>query len=158
MSVPPAAFAQRSLNAPVGSEIYDRIWNDFLTKFKSHLDEKGWFDKTVLYMDETREPTMKPVIKLIQANNPNWKIGLAGSHVSAATENALFDYSSILGSERETASTPGRISTFYTSCSQLFPNAYVTARTSPAEMPWMAWYAANTHRDGYLRWAYDYWT
>ncbi|WP_195630162.1 DUF4091 domain-containing protein [Bacteroides finegoldii] len=150
-----ASGTDRTLELVVGSTEYNAIWTDFLTSFKAHLKEKGWFDKAVLYMDEIQEEQMKAVIALIKANDENWKIGLAGGNVSLEIENALYDYSTVLGYERQSTNA---VSTFYTSCSQQFPNNYVTAETSPAEMPWMAWYARAKGFKGYLRWAYDYWT
>lgn len=148
--------ADQTLELTIGSDEYAAVWNTFLTSFKAHLEEKGWFDKTVLYMDEIEEAGMKAVVALIKAHDGNWKIGLSGRNVSSEVENALYDYSTIVGYDRQSANNP--VSTFYTSCSQQYPNNYVTAETSPAEMSWMAWHALAKDLNGYLRWAYDYWT
>ena len=150
-----ASGTDRILELVIGSDEYASVWNTFLTSFKSHLTEKGWFDKTVLYMDEIKEEEMKAVVALIKKHDVNWKIGLSGGNVSSEIENNLYDYSTILGYGRQSANP---VSTFYTSCSQQFPNNYVTAETSPAEMSWMAWHALAKGFNGYLRWAYDYWT
>ena len=89
-------------------------------------------------MDEIKEDGMKSIIALIKENDANWKIGLSGGNVDSGIENSLYDYSTILGYERQ---SDNAVSTFYTSCSQQYPNNYVTAQTNPAEMSWMAWYA-----------------
>ena len=36
-------------------------------------------------------------------------------------------------------------------------NAFVTRDSNPAEVAWLTWYAGKLGRDGYSRWAYDYW-
>lgn len=150
-----ASGTDRILELTIGTDDYNSVWSAFLTSFKAHLEEKGWFDKTVLYMDEIREDNMKSILSLIKGHDANWKVGLSGGNVSSEIENGLYDYSTILGYNRQSDNT---VSTFYTSCSQQFPNNYVTAQTNPAEMPWMAWYALAKGFNGYLRWAYDYWT
>ncbi|SOD11572.1 DUF4091 domain-containing protein [Pedobacter xixiisoli] len=147
-----------NLNVEIGSVAYKTIWNDFLNDFKTHLRAKAWFGKTVLYLDEIREENLAAVINTIKENDPNWKIGLAGSHVSSTNESALYEYSTILGTHSNTNFGADKTATFYTSCTQLIPNNYVTPQNNPAEMTWMAWYASNNELDGYLRWAYDYWT
>jgi hypothetical protein len=153
-----ASASAQTLNIPPGSPAFDTVWDNFLTAFKAHLNSKGWFSKAVLFMDELPDSTYSLVLPVIRNNDSTWKIGLAGSGLSAPSENSLYDYSTILGYSRLTAFPGGRIATFYTSCTQTVPNDYVTLETSPAEMPWMAWYAAQAGLDGYLRWAYDYWT
>lgn len=147
-----------NLNVEVGSTAYKTIWNDFLNDFKVHLKTKAWLNKTVLYLDEIRQESLSAVINTIKENDANWKIGLAGSHVSSINENALYEYSTILGTSSSTNFSNDRNITFYTSCTQLIPNNYVTPQNNPAEMTWMAWYVSNNGLNGYLRWAYDYWT
>lgn len=150
-----ASGTSRILELATGSDEYQSVWTDFLDSFKVHLTEKGWFDRAVLYMDEIREEEMKRVVSFIKAHDSSWKIGLSGAHVNSEVESSLYDYSTILGYDRQSTNA---ISTFYTSCSQQVPNNYVTGQTSPAEMPWMAWHALAKNYNGYLRWAYDYWT
>jgi hypothetical protein len=150
-----ASNSYKRIDLTPGTANFEVIWNVFLTSFKDHLQSKGWFEKTVLYMDEIREEQMLKVISLIKANDANWKIGLAGSRINASIERDLYDYSILLGYNKVFTNT---VSTFYTSCSQKFPNNYVTLENNPAEMTWMAWHAAAKNYNGYLRWAYDYWT
>lgn len=150
-----SAGKSQTLDLTVGSDTYNAVWSDFLTSFKAHLLEKGWFEKTVLYMDEVKENEMRDVISLIRSHDASWKIGLSGSCISPEIEGNLYDYSTILGYDRSSDNT---ISTFYTSCSQSYPNNFVTLQNNPAEMCWMAWYAKAKGFNGYLRWAYDYWT
>lgn len=153
-----ASGTVQQLDLPIGSDIFKTTWQHFLTSFKNHLVSKGWFEKTVLYMDESPDESMTAIINTIKANDNNWKIGLAGSHASEQNESRLYDYSTIYGTARKYRPFVNTVSTFYTSCTQTIPNNYVSKQNSPAEMPWMAWYAQAGGFDGYLRWAFDYWT
>ena len=54
--------------------------------------------------------------------------------------------------------TAENIRTLYTSCADgSRVNAFVTPDSNPAEVEWLTWYAGKLDRDGYSRWAYDYW-
>lgn len=138
----------------VGDQQWSMIWTDFLNDFENHLKEKGWFDKTVLYMDENNAEDMTAVIDFIRQHNQDWKIGLAGSSLDAGMESKMYDYSIFL-TRTSQKSTP--VHTFYTSCSHVYPNCLTTPENSPAEMAWMGWHAAGNGYNGYLRWAYDNW-
>lgn len=150
-----ASNSYKRIDLTPESSDFEIVWTVFLNSFKDHLKSKGWFEKAVLYMDEIKESQMSKVVAFIKANDANWKIGLAGSHINAAIERDLYDYSILLDYNKVFTSP---VSTFYTSCSQKFPNNYVTLENNPAEMTWMAWHAAAMKYNGYLRWAYDYWT
>lgn len=150
-----ASGEAQTMDLPIGSIEYQAVWNKFLDSFESHLKAKGWFEKAVLYMDEINDDEMRQVVALIKQHNAEWKIGLAGSVIASDVESSFFDYSTILGYDRASANA---VATFYSSCSQSIPNTYVTTENNPAEMIWMAWYAKAKGLNGYLRWAYDYWT
>lgn len=152
------ANQKRTVNPELDSEFYSERWDHFLTEFKIHLKNKGWFEKTVLYMDEIAEEDLKLLLSIIHGNDPKWKLGIAYMHpISSDIRSSFYDFSGIL----EHASNEGiayeKVSTFYTSCTQLFPNSYVTPQNNTAEMTWMAWHALNENYAGYLRWAFDYW-
>lgn len=138
----------------VGDPRHTRLWTEFLMSFESHLNEKGWFDKTVLYFDEVNEQDLAAMTDLIASVNPAWKTGSAGIWYPADLVSSLYEYSPIISCTEP--GEPQRL-TFYTSCSQLHPNNYVTSENSPAEMSYIAWYALANGYDGYTRWAFDYW-
>lgn len=143
------------LSAPVGGSTYNQRWDHFLTQFKIHLDSKGWFDKTYIYMDEVPESTMTSVINMIKGNDSNWKIGLAATHVfSAAIENQIDDLSMVVG-KRPVQNRDGKITTFYTPCGPTHPNNFVISDANAAENIWMGWHSLNIGMNGFLRWAYD---
>lgn len=140
----------------IGSEDFNNVWTAFLTDFRTHLQQKGWFDKAVLFMDEVPNDNMRPIVELIRRNGKDWKIGLSGRYIDADVECEFYNYATIIGTEPST--TGVSIPLFYTSCSQIRPNNYLTPSTSPAEMSWMAWHALAKGFKGYQRWAFDYWT
>ncbi len=152
-----ASNAMVNLSAPLGSATYHTRWDHFLTAFKIFLDGKGWFDSTVLYLDEVEQEKLDDVFNMVTNNHSDWKIGIAHTTaLSATNSDKLYDASGILS----TASSNGRagkISTFYTSCTQTRPNTYVSPENSLAEMTWMGWHASKESLNGYLRWAYDNW-
>ncbi|GEM_PF-247972 len=151
--------SQQVLTLPLGSNGYDQRWGHFLTVFEEHLKNKGWFDKTVLYLDEVSSEELGHVVDLIKAVNTQWKLGIAYTHeLDPALQQALYDASGIIEVARTDAASSEGINTFYTSCTQRFPNNYLTLENSTAEMTWMGYYTAVEGFDGYLRWAFDNWT
>ncbi|MBO9639495.1 MAG: DUF4091 domain-containing protein [Siphonobacter aquaeclarae] len=150
-----ASASAQVLIAPVGSVDYSTRWNAFLTSFKNYLDAQGWFGKTVLFMDEIADDKMGQVINLIKSNNSGWKIGVAHvKELSGSVVSQLYDKS---GSLALASGHTNSVSTFYTSCSEIVPNNYLTVNNNPAEMTWMSWHSRKEGLDGYLRWGYDYW-
>lgn len=146
----------KRMDLPIGSELFSKTWQTFLTDFRQHLTQKGWMDRAVLYMDETKPEDMQTIVNTIRANGSDWKIGISGHNQTRAIEKELYCYSTIIGSYPSLTSIP--MPMFYTSCSQKHPNNYLTPENSAAEMTWMAWHAMSRGFKGYQRWGYDYWT
>ena len=142
----------------VGSKIYNALWDHFLTDFKKHLIEKGWWEKTVLYMDEVPEDEMEAVIGLIRHNDKRWKIGLAYGHApNKRVVGSLYDVSGYYENEKDVETYDHQLTTFYTSCSLKRPNNFVAADANPADLAAIPWYSIARRHDGYLRWAFDNW-
>ena len=153
-----ASGEEKVFDAPIGSDIYNALWDHFLTDFKAHLLEKGWFEKTVLYMDEVPQEQMEAAIALIRYNDENWKIGLAYGHApDDRVVRSLYDVSGYYESELDVQTYDNQLTTFYTSCSLTRPNNYVAANANPADLAAMPWYALARGHDGHLRWAFDNW-
>ena len=71
------AQGEKTLQTDVGSSDWNTRWRHFLTDFREYLLERGWFDKTVLYLDESGEEDVNAVIDLVRTVDENWKIGAA---------------------------------------------------------------------------------
>ncbi len=150
----------KELCAPIGTELYAERWNHFLGEFRAYLDERGWFNKAILYLDEVEPEKLTWIIKFIKANHPDWKIGLAGFHTPTDFVDAnVFDLSLMVGYEGNPKRQDhnGR-TTFYTSCSPPRPNNFIAGDADPATNIWIGWHAQQLDVQGFLRWAFDYWT
>ncbi|MGX5820500.1 glycoside hydrolase domain-containing protein [Chitinophaga lutea] len=145
--------------AKPGTAEYDAHWRPMLADFAKHLQAKGWFDKTCIAMDERPMEAMQHAIKLIRSVNKDFKVSLAGLYHKELV-NDIYDYCVAAGSdftkeEHRERAEKGWPSTFYTCCTEGFPNTFTFS--PPAEAAWMGWHAANRNYSGYLRWAYNCW-
>ena len=149
----------KTLSTNYSSADYKELWTSFLTAFKAHLQEKGWFDKTCIAVDERGEDAMLKAYEI--ANGLGFKMALAGNYHSALCD-ILHDKCVQLGQEHMfTASqlanrkAKGQITTFYTSCANSEPNIYTNSY--PAEAAYLPIYAAQMNLDGYLHWSWINW-
>lgn len=148
------------VKAKPGDNAYTEYWGTFLRDFARHLRQKGWFDKTCIAMDERPMKDMQAAIKVIKDADKDYKISLAGIYHDEI-ERDLYYYCIAYGNDfppevlaRRRAE--GKISTYYTCCTEGFPNTFTFS--PPAEAAWMAVHALGGNYDGYLRWSYNSWT
>ncbi len=155
-----ATNSLQMVKAGVGTPEYVDYWQPFLIDFARHLKTKGWFDITMIAMDERPEEAMRKAIRIIREADPAYKIALAGNY-HGEIEADIDDYcvasgkffpENVLQERRK----KGMVSTYYTCCSESYPNTFTFS--PPAEAAWLGWYAAAKDFDGYLRWAYNSWT
>lgn len=154
-----ASNSMKSIDAKPGETQYTEMWSAMLTSFSKHLREKGWFSKTVIAMDERPMKSMQEAIKVIRASDPEFKISLAGNY-HQELEKDLYDYSIAWGQtypedvlkRRQTAN---QYSTYYTCCSEVWPNMFTFSK--PTEAIWLSMAVAKAGVDGYLRWAFNSW-
>lgn len=145
--------------AQPGTAEYREHWQPMLTDFARHLKEKGWWEKTMIAMDERPMDHMLQAIEIIKAADPDFRVSLAGTfHPELA--DVLLDYC-IASAEKMDEQTlqrrkqNGLNTTFYTCCMEARPNTFTS---SPyAEATWLSWHAVHKGYDGYLRWAYNCW-
>ena len=148
-----------SLTTTTSTEEYRDLWSNFLTAFKAHLVEKGWFEKTNIALDERQEADMLNAYNI--ANALGFNMALAGNYHSSLCDK-FRDLCVQLGQEgRFTAAqladrkAKGWVSTLYTSCANDEPNIY--SNSYPAEAAFLPIYAAKMNLDGYLHWAWMNW-
>lgn len=143
-----------------GEAEYADYWGAFLKDFARHLKQKGWFDKTIISMDERGLDPMQEAIKVIHQADPAFKISLAGNY-HQEIEASLYDYCIAYGQEfpeeiKARRGQSGKISTVYTCCADARPNTFTFS--PPAEASWTIWHAVAGNYDGYLRWSFNSWT
>lgn len=144
--------------APDSKQFKD-IWNVFLTDLKKHLDQKGWFGKTYLGINENAMEQTLAAIKVIKEHSRKWKITYAGDW-HKELENLLDDYCFLYGKESDVdvvkrRAAKGFTTTYYVCCNPPYPNNFVFS--PPVEGRWISWYTLAHGYDGFLRWAYDAW-
>ncbi len=154
----------------VGSYEWDLDWNYFIVKFIEHLEEKGWFDKTYIFVDERGIADFPTAINVIRSNkNSEGKTLKIASAVNVIPRDQeiydQIDYLSIsiasvpegdaaFDSFTEHRRQLGLDTTLY-NCSTNYPNAFVYS--DPDESVWTMLYEESLGFDGYLRWAYNAW-
>jgi len=144
---------------PPDSKEYKAFWHVFLTDLKSHLQRKGWFEKTYLGINENELGQTLAAIQVIKEHSKDWRITYAGNW-HKELDLLLNDYSFLYGEEpnlKEAAARAARgfSSTYYVCCNPAKPNNFVFS--PPIEGRWISWYATAHGYDGFLRWAYDAW-
>ena len=154
-----ASSSYKTLTTTYESTEYRELWTNFLTAFKAHLQQKGWFEKTVIAVDERGEAAMLKAYEI--ANGLGFKMALAGNYHSSLCD-ILHDKCVQLGQEHYITAAQlanrkakNRVTTFYTSCANSEPNIYTNSY--PAEAAYLPIYAAKMNLDGYLHWAWCNW-
>ncbi len=147
------------VRAEAGSEAFVEHWRPFLTEFAKFLDNRGWLEKTCIAMDERGLDAMKAVIKLVKDVSPKLKIVLAGNY-HEEIDGDIYDFSPQISQTMPEGvlakrKAEGLHTTFYTSCSNRFPNSFTAS--PPADAALIGWFAAANGYTGFLRWAYNSW-
>lgn len=157
-----ATSSNTTIQATPGSQEYNEYWGSFIADFARHLKAKGWFEKTMIAMDERPLESMQAVLGLIRKVEPAFKISLAGNYHEPVIYD-IVDFSETFSGKQEFPESAkakrkelGLTTTFYTCCAEAHPNMFVIS--NPDEAAWLGWFAQAEGYDGYLRWAYNSWT
>ena len=154
-----ATSSYKNIKTTTSTSVYKELWTSFLTSFKAHLQEKGWFEKTNIAMDERAESDMLNAYNI--AHSLGFNMALAGNYHSSLTDK-LQDFCVALGQDKQFTdkqladrNAKGMVTTFYTSCADSEPNIYTNSM--PAEAAYLPIYAAANRLNGYLHWAWINW-
>ena len=157
-----ATSSNTTIQATPGSQEYNEYWGSFIADFARHLKSKGWFEKTMIAMDERPMESMQEVLSLIRNIEPGFKISLAGNY-HEPINHEITDFSEGFAPKKEFPESAkakrkelGLTTTIYTCCAEAHPNMFVIS--DPDEAAWLGWFAQAENYDGYLRWAYNSWT
>ena len=157
-----ATSSPATFQAAPGSEEYNEYWGAFIADFARHLKAKGWFEKTMIAMDERPLESMQAVLGLIRKVEPAFKISLSGNYHEPVIYD-IVDFSETFSGKQEFPESAkakrkelGLTTTIYTCCAEAHPNMFVIS--DPDEAAWLGWFAQAEGYDGYLRWAYNSWT
>ncbi|MCU9533682.1 glycoside hydrolase domain-containing protein [Streptococcus sp. CSL10205-OR2] len=157
------------VEVPVTSRDYATVWRPFLTSLVAHLDEKGWFDRFYVGIDE--RPNMELAFGLIDSvknkDNKTLKIAAAANHFSGnfASTAERIDHLSIGTPHMKSQAAEfkqmvadrakkGKKTTLYTATEE-YPNSMLF--NMPGESYFSVLYGAKYNTNGFLRWALDAW-
>lgn len=155
-----AAGEYRYLKTTTSSREYKQLWTAFLKGLADHTRAKGWFDKTMIVMDERGLPDMLNAYAVAKEAVPDFKMSLAGNYHRELVDS-LDSYTvikgdwfpaDVLGRRRDC----GFISLLYTCCATPAPNIF--SNNAPADGAYLPVYATATGFDGYLHWSFTNWT
>lgn len=150
----------KSLTTTTNTEEYHNLWTPFIKSFAQHLKQKGWFDRTVIAMDERGLDAMLDAYNIAQAAAPGIKMSLAGNYHTELADK-IYDYCIAWGQkftpeEMAMRNERGWITTIYTACPDLMPN--ICSNNEPAEAVYLPVCAKANGFNGFLRWAWMNWT
>jgi hypothetical protein len=146
-----------------GTKEFEERWGAFLQRFAAHLKEKGWYNDTIMSMDERSPEEVKAIVELVHRYAPGMRIAMAGNRKPSDFEGIDIDiYSQILShvtsdflAECKDRTKKGFKTTFYVCCWPVYPNTFLTSANEEAY--WLGVYPAISGLDGFLRWAWNSW-
>ncbi len=162
----------------VSDDRYQEVWGIFLSDFKEHLDEKGWFDQTLMAFDERPVDLMSSVFSVLYDVAPEFldKIYMSGTefvdriivgdaeleqsyagfNVELANFPGMMRENLNIQDEINNRSSQGLPTSFYvTCCSGAHPNIHVFNPSTEFQV--MPWIALKYNMNGFLNWAYNSW-
>ncbi|WP_289750010.1 DUF4091 domain-containing protein [Muribaculum intestinale] len=155
-----SAGEYRFLKTTTDTPEYRDLWLNFLKAFASHLKEKGWFERTMISMDERNLSDMLNAYAIIQEAEPRFKVSLAGNYHPELIDK-LYSYTILLTEAYppgtvERRREKGLVTNLYTCCSRPEPNLF--SNNASADAVWIPVYCTSTGHDGYLHWSFMNWT
>lgn len=149
----------RFIEAPTSSPEYRELWTATLKSLAKHMREKGWFDKTYIYMDERSPEQMADAMAVAHAAVPDIKMGLAGGYhpelVDKLDSYALGRESYLTADDLQRRREKGMPSLRYTCCADPEPSQFSNNR--PADGAYLPVHATALGYDGYLHWSFQNW-
>ncbi|MCR5076856.1 MAG: DUF4091 domain-containing protein [Prevotella sp.] len=155
-----AAKAYKELKTTTDSKEYYDLWIPFLQSFAAHQKAKGWFERTVIAMDERSLDAMLDAYRIAQEAAPGIKMSLAGNHHKELVDK-IYDYCIAWGQyftteELALRNSKGWISTTYTACPDAMPN--LCTNNAPEEATYLPLSCLANGFNGFLRWSWMNWT
>lgn len=155
-----ASKSYKELKTTTDSKEYSDLWIPFLRSFAAHQKEKGWFDRTVIAMDERALDAMQDAYRIAQGAAPGIKMSLAGNYHKELVDK-IYDYciawkQQFTPEDLALRNSKGWISTSYTACPDAMPN--VGSNNEPIEATYLPLYCLANGFNGFLRWSWMNWT
>ena len=148
------------VRAKPGTKEFEDFWGPFLDSFAAHLKGKGWFDDTLMALDERAPEDVKIIVDFVQAHAPGMKIALAGNRKPSDFKGVeLYSYSQFLGRMTDDffAEVPERQAKGYITTYYVLGNRSTNIAGPIARYYWIGAYSSMVGLDGMLRWAWNSW-
>lgn len=150
----------RTIHAKAGTKEYAAFWEPFLISFAAHLKQKGWWDKTIIAIDERQLPDMLAAYDLAQKAAPGMRMALHGNYHPELADK-LQSYTLLIGDRfpddvLADRNARGLISCLYTCCANEEPNIF--SNSEPADAAYIPVHCLANNVSGYLHWAFSNWT
>ena len=143
----------------------ERVWGGKFDRFVGHLRQKGWFDRTLMAMDERKPEDVAKVAAFVRRHAPGMRISMAGNRKPSDFKGIAIDvYSQVLVDhcmtpefleEAAERAKRGLVTTHYVCCSPRTPNTFM--ESARGEAFWCGAAPAFLGLDGFLRWAWNSW-
>ena len=166
-----AAQCEATLTLAPGTEQYNEVWGAFLAALAQHLDERGWFDRVYMGIDEREDMALAfDLLDTIRNRDGHtFKKSAAMGHFNASLLEVIRRADTVSVSsmaakpelelyKKMAAGRAGGAREYRTNiytCTEHFPNSFVWSM--PAESYWTILFSASLGATGFLRWAYDAW-
>ena len=152
-----------SLEVAPGTPEFEARWRPFMERFVRHLREKGWYERTMMSMDEREPEQVKAVVEFVRSVAPGMRVAMAGNRRPSEFEGIeIENYCQILNhvdeaflAEVAARRAKGFVTTFYVCCAPKHPNTFMSS--GDGEAFWLGAYPAASGFDGFLRWAWNSW-
>ena len=152
-----------TLGRDIDAAELEKRWGAFLDRFAAHLKEKGWYEQTLMAMDERQPEDVKKVAEFVRRHAPGMRISMAGNRKPSDFAGIDIDvYAQVLNyvTDDFLAEVPARrakgfVTTHYVCCWPPCPNTFMSS--GPGEAFWLGAYPAMAGLDGFLRWAWNSW-
>ena len=151
-----------------GDETWKWYWENFLYAFIDHLQQKGWLERTCMFVDERGIEYFSMVLDYVKSIEGGDRLRFGAALNVTPRDTSLYDrfdelsisiasvpendpeFDAFLKHRREL----GLTTTMY-NCSTNYPNVFLNS--DPCESVWSMLYLESRGFDGYLRWAFDAW-
>ena len=143
----------------------EKRWGAFLDRFAAHLKKKGWYEHTLMAMDERAPEDVRKVWNFVQRHAPGMRISMAGNRNPADFKGISIDvYSQVLTAdcvtpqfleETKARHERGLVTTMYVCCGPKRPNTFI--ESADGEAFWCGFAPSMLGLDGFLRWAWNSW-
>ena len=154
-----------TLGKKIDEDELERRWGAFLDRFAAHVKAKGWFEHTLMAMDERAPEDVEKVARFVRRHAPGMRISMAGNRKPSDFNGITIDvYSQVLFTDCMTPEflaeaaerrAKGFVTTHYVCCGPTYPNTFMSS--APGEAFWCGASPAFLGLDGFLRWAWNSW-